>query len=288
MTLRWASMADADRQQEYSPSSCLPDGDYQTHILEYRRASEDAWARANDHPTASTTTIRYGDDEAHAIDVMALSGDRPAPLLAFIHGGYWQELSRVESRFPTATCISRGWNYAAIDHTLAPAAPLDRIVDESRRALRTLALRAEALSLDPNRIVLAGHSAGAHLAAMVAADPDGTDVAGLVLVSGIYELEPLIGTTVNNRLGLDPDTARRNSPLLMDATGSPSTLVAHGSDETSEFKAQSAAFSHHLEAAGTTVTMLEVAKRNHFDVILDLTEPDTPLGEAVGQLVRSL
>ena len=288
MTLRWASMADADRQQEYSPSSCLPDGDYQTHILEYRRASEDAWARANDHPTASTTTIRYGDDEAHAIDVMALSGDRPAPLLAFIHGGYWQELSRVESRFPTATCISRGWNYAAIDHTLAPAAPLDRIVDECRRAVRTLAVRAEALSLDPNRIVLAGHSAGAHLAAMVAADPDGADIAGLVLVSGIYELEPLIGTTVNNRLCLDPDTARRNSPLLMDAAGSPSTLVAHGSDETSEFKAQSAAFSHHLEAAGTAVTMLEVAGRNHFDVILDLAEPDTLLGDAVGQLVRSL
>ena len=288
MTLRWASMADADRQQEYSPSSCLPDGDYQTHILEYRRASEAAWARANYHPTASTTTIRYGDDEAHAIDVMALSGDRPAPLLAFIHGGYWQELSRVESRFPTATCISRGWNYATIDHTLAPAAPLDRIVDECRRAVRTLAVQAEALSLDPNRIVLAGHSAGAHLAAMVAADPDGADVAGLVLVSGIYELEPLIGTTVNNRLGLDPDTARRNSPLLMDAAGSPSTLVAHGSDETSEFKAQSAAFSHHLEAAGTTVSMLEVAGRNHFDVILDLAEPDTLLGDAVGQLVRSL
>jgi len=281
-------MADADRQQEYSPSSCLPDGDYQTHILEYRRASEAAWARANDHPTASTTTIRYGDDEAHAIDVMALSGDRPAPLLAFIHGGYWQELSRVESRFPAATCISRGWNFAAIDHTLAPAAPLDRIVDECRRAVRTLAVQAEALSLDPNRIVLAGHSAGAHLAAMVAADPDGADVAGLVLVSGIYELEPLIGTTVNNRLGLDPDTARRNSPLLMDAAGSPSTLVAHGSDETSEFKAQSAAFSHHLEAAGTTVSMLEVAGRNHFDVILDLAEPDTLLGDAVGQLVRSL
>ena len=288
MTLRWASMTDADRQREYSPSSCLPGGDYQTHIREYRRASETSWAWANDHPTASTTTIRYGDDDAHAIDVMTLIGDRPAPLLAFIHGGYWQELSRVESRFPAATCISRGWNYAAIDHTLAPAAPLDRIVDECRQAVRTLATQAETLGLDPNRIVLAGHSAGAHLAAMVAADPDGTDVAGLVLVSGIYELEPLIGTTVNNRLGLDPDAARRNSPLLIDAAGSPATLVAHGSDETSEFKAQSAAFGHHLEAAGTTVTMLEIAERNHFDVILDMTEPDTPLGEAVGQLVWSL
>ena len=177
-------MTDADRQREYSPSSCLPGGDYQTHIREYRRASETSWAWANDHPTASTTTIRYGDDDAHAIDVMTLIGDRPAPLLAFIHGGYWQELSRVESRFPAATCIPRGWNYAAIDHTLAPVAPLDRIVDECRQAVRTLALQAETLGLDPDRIVLAGHSAGAHLAAMVATDPDGPDVAGLVLVSG--------------------------------------------------------------------------------------------------------
>ncbi|MED5220111.1 MAG: alpha/beta hydrolase [Actinomycetota bacterium] len=288
MTLRWASMTGADRQREYSPSSYLPNGDYQPHIREYLRASEAAWARASDHPAASTTTIRYGDDEAHAIDVMTLLGDPPAPLLAFIHGGYWQELSRVESRFPAATCISRGWNYAAIDHTLAPSVPLDRIVDECRRAVHTLAVRAEALGLDPDRIVLAGHSAGAHLAAMVAADPDGIKVAGLILVSGIYELEPLIGTTINNQLGLDPVAARRNSPLLIDTAGFPTTLVAHGSDETSEFKAQSAAFNHHLEAAGTTVTMLEVAKRNHFDVILDLTEPDTPLGEAVGQLVRSL
>ena len=99
-------MTDADRQREYSPSSCLLGGDYQTHIREYRRASEASWAWANDHPAASTTTIRYGDDDAHAIDVMALIGDRPAPLLAFVHGGYWQELSRVESRFPAATCIS--------------------------------------------------------------------------------------------------------------------------------------------------------------------------------------
>ncbi|MBT5905927.1 MAG: alpha/beta hydrolase, partial [Acidimicrobiaceae bacterium] len=160
--------------------------------------------------------------------------------------------------------------------------------DECRQAVRTLAARAEALSLDANRIVLAGHSAGAHLAAMVAADPGGTDVAGLALVSGIYELEPLIGTAVNNRLGLDPDTARRNSPLLIDVTGSPSTLVAHGSDETSEFKAQSDAFGRHLEAAGTSVSMLEVAGRNHFDVILDLAEPNTPLGDAVERLMRSL
>ena len=123
-------MADVDRQREYSPSSCLPNGDYQTYILEYRRASEAAWARAGDHPTASTTTVRYGDDEAHVIDVMALGGDRPAPLLAFIHGGYWQELSKKESLFAAKDILSEGMAFAAIDYTLCPEVTIGEIVNE--------------------------------------------------------------------------------------------------------------------------------------------------------------
>ena len=92
---------------------------------------------------------------------------------------------------------------------------LDPIVEEVRRAVATLLERPPGLDLDPDRVVLAGHSAGAHLAAMVAtADPTMSGLAGLVLVSGIYELEPLIGTSVNERLGLDvalPDLALDDS-----------------------------------------------------------------------------
>ncbi|GIT46362.1 MAG: hypothetical protein Ct9H300mP12_09470 [Acidimicrobiales bacterium] len=151
-------------------------GDYQTHIREYRRASEASWAWANDHPAASTTTIRYGDDDAHAIDVMALIGDRPAPLLAFIHGGYWQELSRVESRFPAPDLHppEAGTTRPSTTPWLPPLHSTGSSTSAARPFANPRAPRAQTLGLDPNRIVLAGHSAGAHLAAMVAADPDGT------------------------------------------------------------------------------------------------------------------
>ena len=223
--------------------------------------------------------------------------DRPVPLLVFIHGGYWQQLSAADSRFPADACLARGWGFAAIDYTLAPEASLDQIVDECRRAIRVLADRADSLGIDATRLVVAGHSAGAHLTAMAAIDPGGDDdhtripgtgIAGTVLVSGVFELEPLIGTSINEHIGLDREAARRNSPLGLDVVDTPTALVAYGADETSEFKAQSDAFARHLEAAGTTVTMLEVAGRNHFDVILELAEPATPLGDAVDRLVRSI
>ena len=298
MTLNWPSMTDADRQREYSPSSRVPDGDIQPYLTEYRRASDAVWARIRERTDASTHVIAYGDADSQTIDVAVPTTDRPVPLLVFIHGGYWQQLSAADSRFPADACLARGWGFAAIDYTLAPEASLDQIVDECRRAIRVLADRADSLGIDATRLVVAGHSAGAHLAAMAAIDPGGDDgdhtqitgtgIAGLVLVSGVFELEPLIGTSINEHIGLDREAARRNSPLGLDVVDTPTALVAYGADETSEFKAQSDAFARHLEAAGTTVTMREVAGRNHFDVILELAEPGTPLGDAVDRLVRSI
>ena len=286
-------MDDGERERQYSPSSRLPGGGYQPFLDAYRERSAEAMARAT-ADGATTTVIRPGNDDLPAVHLVR-PADTPGPLpvLAFVHGGYWQELSAAESLFPATACLARGWAYAAVDHTLAPHADLDGIVDEVRRAVATLLERPPGQGLDPDRIVLAGHSAGAHLAAMVAtADPTGSGLAGLVLVSGIYELEPLIGTTVDERLGLDVATARRNSPLPADPSpagpnGLPPTIVAHAADDTDEFRAQSTAYAHHLAAAGTAVTTLEVADRHHFDVVLDLAEAGTVLGDAVDRLVRS-
>ena len=290
MTLRWPSMTDVEREREYSPGSRLQDGNYQPFVAKYRRASEEAWSRLGKRPGVSIHVVPYGDAASQTIDVAVPVADQPTPLLVFIHGGYWQELTSSDSLFPSQTCLEQGWGFAAIDYTLAPEASLDQIVDECCLAVSTLAGQAEALGFDASRLILTGSSAGAHLAAMVANNQNGigADVAGLVLVSGIFELDPLIGTTVHNRLGLDREAARRNSPLKFKVPKFPSTLIAYGSDETSEFKAQSDAFANHLAAAGTAVSLLEIAGRNHFDVIFELAQPGTPLGDAVSQLIQSL
>ncbi|MEM9745758.1 MAG: alpha/beta hydrolase [Actinomycetota bacterium] len=295
--MRWRTMTPGERERAYSPSSVLPDGDYGPFVAAYRRESDEAWTRVRATAGATTVVLPYGDRESQTIDVAVPaaagtpvgSADAGAPpLLAFIHGGYWQELSKLDSRFAAADCVDRGWAFAAIDYTLAPDATVDEIVDECRRAMRSLHAAADELGVDPGRIVVSGSSAGAHLAAMAALDPvaPAGHLAAAVLLSGVYELEPLIGTSIDEAVALDVETAHRLSPLRADLDGFPPTLVVHGENETTEFVAQSHAMADALRLVDVPVSTLEIPDRNHFDVVLALAQRGTRLGDSVAELVE--
>ena len=288
MTLRWQTMTAEEREREYSPSSCLPDGDYRPFIDAYHQDSDRAWATVTASTAVRTTTISYGDAATQAIDLAVPRAPATAPpLLVFLHGGYWQELSRHASRFAAADAIDRGWAFAAVGYTLAPLASLDAIVEECRQALRTLHGQAETLGVDAERIFVAGSSAGAHLAAMTVLDPTTPScvVRGAILVSGIFELQPLIGTSIDTALSLDDAAAERNSPLRADLTNFAPSLIAYGSDETSEFKAQSSAFAQRLDEHGCDADTLEIRDRNHFDVIGELAAAGSTLGDCVARFI---
>ncbi|MCP5026531.1 MAG: alpha/beta hydrolase [Actinomycetia bacterium] len=285
----WSQLGLREREQQYSPSSCLPDGDYRPLVARYRQASEKARKYCLSGGR-EIVEIRYGDGSAQTIDVVTPNDSGGAdPLLVFIHGGYWQELSKHDSFFAATDCIQHGWGFAAVDYTLAPHATLDEIVEECAAAIEALYSEADRLGFDHRHLFIAGSSAGAHLAAMAALrQPNNTPpIAGLVLLSGIYEIEPLIRTSINAAVGIDPPAADRNSPLRHRAEGLPPALVAWGENETDEFKAQSRVYAHHLRAGGVAVAEMEISDRNHFDLVLDLAAPDTQLGNAVTEFVTT-
>ena len=280
----WRLLTRDQRECAYSPSSMI-DGDYQPFLAAYADNS-----RRVREVCGGVTCHQYGAGETQSLDLHVPEGaDGVAPpLLVFFHGGYWQELSKQDSFFPGFDCAQNGIAYAAIDYTLAPHADLDQIVTECRDALAWLKENSSFLGFDADRIFLAGSSAGAHLAAMVAMSPPArTNLAGVILVSGIYELEPLIGTSINDAVGLDVETARRNSPLLLPLKDFPPALVCWGEIETDEFKRQSAAFAEELIAAGTNASAFEVVSKNHFDIILDLARPTTRLGRVVIDFIHN-
>jgi arylformamidase len=161
-----------------------------------------------------------------------------------------------------------------VEYTIAPAGTLPSMVDECRAALATLAGL-----VAPAQVVLAGHSAGAHLAAMVSlVGPSPVPIARTVLVSGVFDLRPLVHTTVNLPLGLHEAAAAAISPQLLPVAASHEVVVAWGDNETDAFKAQSRAYAARLAAAGTQVSSVECAGRHHFDIVEDLVRPGTPLG----------
>ncbi|WP_321268531.1 alpha/beta hydrolase [Alcaligenes faecalis] len=282
-----------EREREYSPSSCIG-GNYAPYIEDYATLSAAALQSGSRH-----TELAYGSAAAHKLDLF-LPAPRDSeslpPLLLFIHGGYWQELSKASSLFSAPDCTNAGIAFAAIDYTLAPQASVHDMVLECRQALRRLYEHGKELGFDPQRIVVSGSSAGAHLAAMCCLrgwkdDPDlpvGAPAAA-VLVSGIYDLQPLIGTSINEALSLDVDSARAISPQLLDLNGFPPTIISWGEIETSAFKRQSHAFADALNALGAQyLPPIEMPARNHFDVIVDQARPNTRLGDATQALFASL
>ncbi len=283
-----AALPDTEREREYSPSSCIG-GNYQPFIEAYIEQSARARAQAQ-ALGARWCELHYGRSAAQRMDLCVPAHPRSTGVgvgvgvLVFIHGGYWQELSARDSLFAAAHCVEHGLAFCAIDYTLAPAATVGGIVTECRNALSWLAARAAQWGIDATRIVVAGSSAGAHLAAMACLAAGrasgGCTVRPLaaVLLSGLYQLEPLVGTSINAALGLDAAEARAQSPALHALSGFPPALVCWGQIETAAFKAQSHQFAGALQAAGTACLMLELAGRNHFDLALDLADPGTALG----------
>ena len=204
--------------------------------------------------------LRYGPEERNRIDYF--SARRDGPVLAFIHGGYWQMRAKELFAFIAEGPLAWGINVALIGYTLAPQKRLDGIVGEIRAALDWLHSSIPTLGGDPRRLFVSGWSAGGHLTAMAMDHPA---TAGGLAISGIYDLEPMRLSYINDKLRLDEDEARRNSP---GPTEKP-LFIAYGAEELPELRRQSEDYAKLLR----NTTVLAVPQTNHFTVLEELALP---------------
>lgn len=206
-----------------------------------------------------------------------------APLLVFIHGGWWRSLDKSDFTFIVPAYRRAGFNVALTNYTLAPDASIEEIVRQQLRAMSWLYRQADRLEFDRQRIVVAGHSAGAHLAAMMmaahwpvwdAALP--TDlVRGGVLMSGLYDLSPIVHTDfVNGDLKLDPDSAWKLSPSQMPQSHPTPFLTSVGDLESDEFKRQNGLIASQWKASHRADVALDgIHHLNICDAFGDATHP---------------
>ena len=228
--------------------------------------------------------VPYGPAHGERANVYA-APKAGAPILVFIHGGYWQRLDKNDFDYVAAPFAAAGAAVVNVNYTLAPRATMDEIVRQVRAAIAWTWREAKSFNGDPARIHVTGHSAGGHLAAMAAlTEWDGfapglpaNVVKSAVAISGLYELEPVRHTYLNDALNLDAAAARRNSPALFARRGATPLALAVGADETREFLRQQRDFASTLTRFGPAPEAVEIAGRHHFDVIHDLAEPGTKL-----------
>ncbi|GAA1927008.1 alpha/beta hydrolase [Streptantibioticus ferralitis] len=278
-TAVYRGMDQATLDRQYSPSTRVPS--LQAYLDAYARLSEAARRR---YPVRAG--LAYGPRPAERLDYFPGAGSGRPPLLVFVHGGNWQALGRAESAFAVPPLLAAGAAVAVVEYGLAPDTPLDSMAGSVRRSVDWLLRRADELGFAPGRLHLCGTSAGAHLAAMalLPGPADGPDVsgriAGAVLLSGMYDLEPVRLSYVNETLRMGEAGARRNSPLHHLPARLPELVLARGGNETEEYVRQ-----HERMVAAVRprapVTEVVAERRNHFDLPYDLGVRGTELGDAV-------
>ena len=272
-------MSERDFESEYNNSLRVPG--FPDIEARWQLASE----RVRAQTSPGTLDRPYGAGERERYDLFGASGPG-APLVVYLHGGYWQSGDRTLYAWVAGPLTAAGCTVAIPSYPLCPAVSVLDIVAALRRCLSALWRATGA------RPVLVGHSAGGHLvAAMLATDwaavdgvPDDLVHAGLA-ISGVFELEPLVGTSINNALQLDADAARAASPRWWRPPPPGRRMIAAvGAAESAEFRRQSHELVRAWGAAGVDSRYLEVPDANHFTVIEALASPGSALQAAVLEL----
>jgi arylformamidase len=251
----------------------------------------DSSAFARERLTGKRLNLAYGDEPGETLDVFA--APRPgAPVLVFIHGGYWRSLDKRDFSFIAPAFNDAGVMVVVVNYALCPVVTMETIALQMTQALAWVWRHAAEHGGDPARIAVAGHSAGAHLAAMllscrwreVADDLPPNLLAGALAISGLYDLEPLRLTTfLQPDLKLTPASVRRLSPAFFPRPRGTLYAVV-GLDESDEFLRQNQLIRD--QWGPTTVPVCEtIPGCNHFDVLHGLAEPDARLHELALRLL---
>lgn len=224
--------------------------------------------------------LAYGPEPRQRLDLFGAGADG-GPTLAFVHGGYWQRRSKEEFAFAAAGPLAHGINVATIGYTLAPGARLEEMEREIRAALDYLVRTLPAMGCDPSQLYLGGWSAGAHLAAMAMDHPA---VRGVMAISGLYDLDPVRHLSVNEALGLDAESARRNSPRHLLRGGDIPLALVVGEAELPQMRWQSADFAAARRANGQPVQIETLPGADHFTILDAMERPDGRITDLIRRM----
>ena len=280
-------MAAIDYEAEYNNRARVPE-----HVEIFARWTREAENYRADMLKAGRAQLGlcYGDTPRQYVDLFLPEAGEAAPLAIFIHGGWWRSLDPSMFSQSARGLNARGVAVAVAGYDLCPIVSIADIIEQTRRACAFLWQRFG------RPMFVYGHSAGGHLAAaMVATDwpslypkaPADLVRAGYS-ISGVFDLAPLVGVSINQDLRLSPEEARRVSPLYWPLPSARIFDAVVGGLESSEFKRQSQAIAQTWRQAGAQTRYQEIAGTNHYTVIDALADPDSAMAGRVAELARQI
>ena len=234
--------------------------------------------------------VRYGPGEKETLDIFpaASSGPGPgAPVHLFIHGGYWRAMDKSDYSFIADAFQPAGATTVVINYDLCPTVTLDTIVEQSNRSIGWTYRNIARYGGDPERLYVSGNSAGGHLTAMALAhdwEAEGLPadiIKGAAPITGVFDCEPVLDITVNELVRLEPEAARRLSPLRHPPRRAIPLLVAVGGAEPRLWIKMSEDYAALCREHGIECEYMEMPGQDHFDVSRAVGDPASPLARAM-------
>jgi acetyl esterase/lipase len=221
--------------------------------------------------------LAYGQDPRQQLDVYAPTAARDAPVIVFWYGGAWTRGNRADYSFVGAALADAGFVTVLADYRLYPQVKFPQFLQDGAAAVQWVGAHAADYGGDPRRLFLAGHSAGAHLAAMLAVQPrwleragaDPRAIRGLIGLSGPYALAP--NSAVLNAIFAAPFVPADWQPAGLVTAQAPPALLLHGGDDEVVWPVQAEQMAAALRAAGVAVDLEIYAGRGHADTVAALS-----------------
>ena len=237
--------------------------------------------------------IPFGPTLAENLDIFP-TRHPDAPILVFIHGGYWKMLSNKEFSFVAKGPVNAGVTVVVINYELCPKVTIDEIVRQNRAAISWIYRNAKSFGGNPEKIYVSGHSAGAHLTAMLMNTEWQKDyglpnniIKGGCVISGLFDLMPFPYTWLQPSLQLTWGEVLRNSPIRHIPEEAGFLIVTYGEEETSEFHRQSQDFLREWNTKGLEGKYLPQPNKNHFTAIYGFLDVKSSLCKAILELIIS-
>jgi arylformamidase len=234
--------------------------------------------------------IPYGPHPDELLDVYQTDHALPAPVVIFFHGGRWRQGSKTSACHSAEAFTNAGAHFVSVNYTLLPTITMDELIAQCRKAVAWISKNASSFGGDGDRISIMGKSADAHIGGMmVTTDWDTIGLApdvikSALLISGMYDLEPVSLTFRNEWLRLDRESSVRNSPLRqIKASGCP-LVIGCGALETDEFRRQTREFADAWRDRGHACEYMEVADQHHYSINLFIER--SPLFDRMRSLMK--